>query len=375
MISLKTMNAHALLCRTPSEMTMLSLRRFGPSICHATFFALGLLLLSYFEHSTALGEEYSDDRVIERADPPQFGFFAKAIDCDGIFIRASAGVQDRALLTVCHGISAMLATMKVTRNNLRQRGVELHIFAKDQSLADLPENKRSLGGVVARKIANDGERGSAGIYSACGEEGLTEFAGGDGPNDCMYEFAIALMDYGFDDAVRQLILKQFQTSITSGRWRGTRAATDPQDYWAELSMRYFASNPGFRTEGSQIAPGADGLRRYDPEGFALLDLLYSGRKRPIAMEAIRARSVDKFALSHVSTRPAELQLVNNSGQRLRIFWIDPQGDLKPFGELGPYNRVIEKTFFNHVWMIEDERGVELQRFIVEDYLSEVIAAD
>jgi VHL beta domain len=308
--------------------------------------------------------------AIERSDPAYFGFYAKAIDCGGVFIRGSSVVQDSTLLATCARMTTMLSQMDVARKNLRQRGVELHIFGSEQSLADLPESRKSLGGVDT-PLPKDAVFGTIGIYSACREEELAATS----PDLCIREFAVALMNYGFDDEIRKVIEKQYQMSVTAGRWRGTPAAASPQSYWSELSMLYFASQPKFGPAIKSSTQQPDHLRESDPAGFALLDLLYSGKKRPVAIEAIRAREVSKLALSKVNNRPSELQLVNNSGQRLRIFWIDTQGEPRALGELGPYNRTIEKTFFNQVWMIEDERGVELQRFVVEDYVSEVIAAD
>jgi VHL beta domain len=353
-----------------SAMNILSFARFSRSRCCV----ISMMFLSWLALSSRRSDAQASEEptVIQRFDPPQFGFYAKAIDCGGVFIRGSAAVQDAALEAACSRMTTMMAQIDVTQRNLRQRGVELHVFGREQGLADLPENRRSLAGVVTPIPADPG-RGTIAIYSACGEESLTSPS--TGYDLCMREFAVALMDYGFDDEIRRLIAKQYQVSITAGRWRGTPAAVGPESFWAELSMRYFGARPNFIRETPSIAPGPEGLRQYDAAAFALLDLLYSGKKRPAAIEAIRAREVSKLALSHVSNRPAELQLVNNSGQRIRIFWIDTQGESRSLGELGPYNRMIEKTYFNHVWMIEDERGVELQRFVIEDYVSEVIAID
>ncbi|WP_158944392.1 hypothetical protein [Granulicella sp. S190] len=275
----------------------------------------------------------------------------------------------------------MTASMDVAKQNLRQRGVELHIVGRGQELSILPENLSVRGSSkvsgLPQKSDTDGSRAQSGIYSACGEESLLATASDAGKNStdlCMREFAIALMNYGFDDEIRRLIESQYHSSVAAGHWNGTRAAASPEDYWAELSMWYFDIRASFAAQGRSAESAANAIRAEDPSGFALVDLLYTQKKRPVAIEAIRARAVSKLALSSVSKRPAELQLVNNSGKNIRFFWIDTEGELRPIGELGPYNRTIEKTFFQHVWMIEDQRGVEIQRFVIEDYVSEVIAA-
>jgi hypothetical protein len=343
------------------------------SFCMVTlFFGLSLVAESQVE-----GSEFT----VERADPPQFGFYAKSVDCGGVVIRGSSSVKDSTLLSTCAKITTMLSLMDVSRQNLRQRGVELHIAGREQSILDLPESRdqrKLTERVDTKEPLPDEPRAKAGIYSACSEEDqpATDFERmPSGLDMCVRVFAIALMNYGFDAEIRREIATQFRSSIGKGLWQRTLATASVEDYWAELSLRYFNSRGGLLRTDQRSPAGSSDLRQYDPGGFNLLDLIYSGHKRPVAVEAIRARSVSKLALSRVSSRPAELQLVNNSAQRIRIFWIDTEGESRALGELGPYSRVIEPTYFFHVWMLEDQRGVELQRFVVEDYLSEVVAAD
>lgn len=331
--------------------------------------SIALLALS---HLALQAQSNQPKPAIDRIKPPQFGFYAKDINCNGIMIRAGATVQDHSLLQACGDISQMLAHIDIVRQNLMQRGVELHLIANNQTLSTLPEYARVNGNDIQQTV-----RGIPNLYSVCGEESLSAFPDDTDKEDlCLHEFAVAIMRYGFDAAMRKHITAQFRNAIITGLWQGTDAATSPEQYWAELSLWYFGNHGKFMRPAARFpAPGKQSLRQYDPGGYALLDLLYNDRERPKPIEAIRARSVSNRALSSTGHDPAELQLVNNSPQTLRIFWIDPTGQPRSMGELGPYNRTIKDTSLSQVWMLEDQRGVELDRIIVEDYVSEVVAAD
>lgn len=309
---------------------------------------------------------------VEQVNPPLFGFYAKDVTCDGIHIRGAANVQDQSLLRACARVELMLAKIDVVRQNLAQRGAELHLIAVGQSILSLPE-------YADRKEdkALQGARERPGIYTTCGEEAFAESATGErGIDLCTAEFALAIMRYGYDTKIRDRIAGEYRDAVKAGLWRNVPAGASPEQYWAELATWYFGGHGTFlRAENPFPAPGPQGLRQYDPRGYDLLKLLYSGMDRPFAIEAIRARNVSKLAISPASSVPAQLQLVNNGPQPLRLFWIDSDGVTRPVGVLGPYRRTIEDTFLSDVWMVEDERGVEIGRFVVDDPVSEVIAAN
>lgn len=309
---------------------------------------------------------------VEQVNPPLFGFYAKDVICDGIHIRGAANVQDQSLLRACARVELMLAKIDVVRQNLAQRGVELHLIAVSQNILSLPE-------YADRKEDKtlQGARERPGIYIACGEEAFAEPATGEhGIDPCTAEFALAILRYGYDTKIRDRIAGEYRDAVKAGLWTNAPAGASPEQYWAELSAWYFGGHGTFlRAENPFPAPGPLGLRQYDPQGYELLKLLYNGMDRPLAIEAIRARNVSKLAISQASSVPAQLQLVNNGPQTLRLFWIDIDGVTRSVGVLGPYRRAIEDTFLSNVWMVEDQRGVEIGRFVVDDPVSEVIATN
>lgn len=272
-------------------------------------------------------------------------------------------------LSYSHCIKTRIVVGDVVRQNLAQRGVELHLIAVGQSIRSLPEYADRKEDEALR-----GVRERPGIYTACGEEAFAEPATGElGIDPCTTEFALAILRYGYDAKIRNRIAGEYRDAVKAGLRRNAPAGASPEQYWSELSAWYFGGHGMFlHAEDSFPAPGPQGLRQYDPQGYDLLKLLYSGMERPLAIEAIRARNVSKLAISQASNVSAQLQLVNNGPQTLRLFWIDPDGVTRSVGVLGPYRRAIEDTFLSDVWMVEDQRGVEIDRFVVDDPVSEVI---
>ena len=48
------------------------------------------------------------------------------------------------------------------------------------------------------------------------------------------------------------------------------------EFWAELTMWYFGTHGDLGMTGPKPENGRDGLKKYDPEAFALMDDFYSG---------------------------------------------------------------------------------------------------
>lgn len=222
---------------------------------------------------------------VRTIDPPVQGFYAKYLDCGGIPVRSSAAVEDRALDLACGKIDLMLSHIAEVRARLVQQGAELHVIGRAEQTSDLPEFRAERG---KRYVDNTGRsvtidertRGKGGRRSSCGEENLLSLPSDryrGGSDICIHEFSHGIMNFGLTEAQRQRIREQYARSLGAGLWLDSYAATNPQEYWAELSMWYFGAHGDRRMKGPPPADGADGLRRYDPAGYALLDDLYHGR--------------------------------------------------------------------------------------------------
>lgn len=227
----------------------------------------------------------ADDPKVISIEPPEQGFFSKQVLCDGIPIKAHRDVEDRALLEARRRISRMLKNLPVVAENLVDVGAEMEIIGKDQQTSDLPSQRHWKGKTYefhgGRSLTIDQRtRGVGGLPASCGEENLLKL-----PSDryrhhrdiCTHEFAHTVFDYGFSGNVREIIEAQFKKSLEQGLWKTAYASTNPNEFFAELSMWYFDS----RGDYGQIKPmpkeGREWLQNYDHDAFDLLDQIYSGR--------------------------------------------------------------------------------------------------
>ena len=64
-------------------------------------------------------------------------------------------------------------------------------------------------------------------------------------------------------------------------WVKAYAASNPDEFFAELTMWYFVAHGDMNMPEPKPKNGSSGLKEYDPEAFALLADFYQGRL-PIA---------------------------------------------------------------------------------------------
>jgi hypothetical protein len=60
-----------------------------------------------------------------------------------------------------------------------------------------------------------------------------------------------------------------------------------------------------------------------------------------------------------SRERATVRFANDTGNDVQLFWIDFQGERKPYGTLAPGTRRTVETFVSHPWLATDARGREL----------------
>ncbi len=311
---------------------------------------------------SSLPPQPKTDTIIH-LDPPLSGFYAKYLNSGGILIRSANVVDDKALFIASAKVRLMLGKMPGATKNLFKNGSELHIIGKDQQTSDLPEF-RSQKGV---KYMDDGvltdidqrTRGMGGVCASCGEENLLRlptdrYRGGS--DICIHEFAHTIMDYGFDTVIRKKIEAQYHNALNKGLWKDGYAASNPQEYWAELSMWYFGFHGEFLKGTNLPAPGAQSLREYDAGGYKLLDSLYTGIIQPVVEEQKQSVLVSKGAKSGLSTEKADLSVINNTSGKVKLSWVDWDGNEKLYMTLNAKSRIIQPTFISHVWLIEKENG-------------------
>lgn len=348
------------------------MRRCAPVLC-STLLLLLVTALSWAQSQDAAARTVAVTGAsgITHLKPPHFGFYGKLLSCGGISVRAAAAVNDDALLLACQKIQMMLANAPIARQNLVAKGAELHIIGASQNDSDLPEHRYQRGEAYVDSLGHTTDidkrtRGVGGVYSSCGEENLLHLPSDrykNGFDICMHEFAHDIMDNGFDPAIQQEIARVYHSSIGKGLWRGAYAAVNPQEYFAELSTWYFGARGNY-VHDQEPAAGPDGLRAYDPDGYALLNSLYGGSIQPALAYMLVAKHAHPGEVSGVGTSPAQLVLVNNTRERYQLLWVSSTGATTVYGKLEPYSRFAVNTSISHVWEVKDATGQPAARFLV-----------
>ena len=215
-------------------------------------------------------------------NPPEKEFFSKRLDYCGIPIKAHKTVSDTALYEARARLGSMLNHLPTITSNLVTAKVAVHIIGKDQVTTDLPEWRRDKGKPLAEYnglTRDQRTRGMGGRLVSCGEENLLKLEQDKyrGRDICVHEFAHAIRNRAMSQQVRSLFDQQYHRSLKKGLWIKGYAASNPDEFFAELSMWYFGTHGDLNMNEPKPANGSEGLKNYDPEAFALFDDFYQGR--------------------------------------------------------------------------------------------------
>ncbi len=297
-------------------------------------------------------------------------FYTKKLDAEGIFIRANGVVSDESLQEAKRRLSMMLAHLSAVRSNLCNAGAEIHIIGKDQVTSDLPENAHLKGRPFDGSLTVDERtRGLGGLWTSCGEENLLGL-----PKDryrgrdiLVHEFAHNILGNGVPVSFRKRVEQRYRESLATGKWVKAYAATNPDEFFAELSMWYFGTHGDLGMTGTKPENGSDGLRVYDPESFSLLDDFYQGRiqlpaEKYTELKALPA-STENQLRSRTANTPATIIFHNKTGMTLRLFWVDYNGRRKQYGVVQPHGSETRATFASHPWLCVDDNNRDVGLFV------------
>ena len=118
-------------------------------------------------------------------------------------------------------------------------------------------------------------RGLGGRITSCGEENLLNLKGDRYRNEniLVHEFSHAVHRYGIgslDRAFDGRLKATYARAIEAGLWKGTYAATNHSEYWAEGVQSYYDCNAPPNASHNDVNT-REKLARYDPDLFALID--------------------------------------------------------------------------------------------------------
>jgi hypothetical protein len=320
---------------------------------------------------------------IERIDPPLRGFFAKRLVVRGIPILSHEVVSDAALDEAGRRLERLLGRAPAIVANLNALGAELHVAGKDQAITDLPQYRHMKGKPFDGKQTMDERgRGYGGIHCSCCEENLLLLPSDrwkDHRDICSHEFAHGIFGYGLDRAVRQKWEARWKASTAAGKWKGTYAAGNPHEFFAELTMWYIGSRGDYGKLDPPPVPGPRWLRGYDPEAYDLLDDIYSGRLAPGKVEVEDLKPLPAAAEGAVRSQggqPAtEIVFVNRGDTPVELFWLDFEGKRQGRGPLPPGGVESESTYAGHAWLVQKADGTVLGRYVCGRAVGRVVAGE
>mgnify|MGYP001626358325 CR=1 FL=1 len=205
-------------------------------------------------------------------------FYKKFVSAGGIPIIGSEKVSDHALLEAAYIINNMLSGRDDLREAIIRNKVRVVVMAYNEFTTDIPEHSdlqpkdywdRRARGLGATKIRP---------ATSCGEENLLCF-----PNDpyfdenilihefghTIHEIALAEVDPTFDARLKAA----YEQAIKEGLWRGTYAATNRHEYWAEGVQIWFHANRTLAHEHNFVNT-REQLKNYDPRLATLLEEVF-----------------------------------------------------------------------------------------------------
>ena len=237
---------------------------------HAALVLVSLAQLTVPSHG---GPEVQPPSGALRARFELTDFYDQWLDAEGMPIVASAKVEPAALREAHFLIMKMLGDRPDILEALGANGVRFTVMAHDEWTTDVPEHAdlaparfwdrraRGLGPTPARPSVS------------CGEENLLAFPGDpySTENILIHEFAHAIHLMGLSTTTPTFgarLSEAYRSAMAAGRWEGTYAASNPQEYWAEGVQSYFDTNRTNDHDHGEVDTREE-LLEHDPELYAL----------------------------------------------------------------------------------------------------------
>ncbi len=227
------------------------------------FLPLLLCLLSWVSHKAA-GATVGPVPDPVRRDLKLGEFYQKHIDLDGFAVLGSSNVSDHAMLEAAWIIRQMLTNRADIVHALSTNRARLVVMAHNEYTTDIPEQASMKPKVYWDRRA----RGLGGRIASCAEENMLCFPGDpySTENILVHEFshvihgvALRSLDPSFDRRLRDA----YRSATNAGLWKGTYAATNPGEYWAEACQSWFDNNRQNDALHNHVDTRPE-LKEYDP---------------------------------------------------------------------------------------------------------------
>lgn len=205
-------------------------------------------------------------------------FYQKIIDLGGMPVVGSAKVSDAALSEAAYLARKMVGHRPELFAAIGKAGVRFAIMAHDEYTTDIPEHASLTPRVYwDRRARGLGATAENPAVSAA-EENLLSFPGDPYPREiiAIHEFAHTVHEVGMaaaDPTFDARLQKVYKDAMAAGRWKGTYAAVDHKEFWAEASQDWFdnnAANDALHNDCNS----REKLKAYEPAVAALCAEVY-----------------------------------------------------------------------------------------------------
>jgi hypothetical protein len=316
---------------------------------------------------------------IEHLDPPLRGFFSKRLVVHGTPILAHCVVDTAALDEAARRIDRLLNRAPGIVANLNALNVTLQIIGRDQAVTDLPQYRHMKGRPFeGHQTMDERGRGYGGIECSCSEENLLSLPSDryrDHRDICSHEFAHSIFGFGLTPEIRGRVEAQWRRAIDAGKWKGMYAATNADEYFAELTMWYVGSRGDYGKLDPPPSPGARWLRSYDSEGYQLLDDVYSGRLAPGRITVTDLQPLPASAEGQIKSSSGPITQIifeNRTDKPIHLYWLDFKGARAERGTVAPGTTRCDCTYASHAWFVQYEDGVFIGIYVAERTVNRII---
>lgn len=196
-------------------------------------------------------------------------FYQKHIDLESLPIVSSSNVSDYALLEAAWIVRKMLAHRPELPGAMASNNVRLAVMAWNEFTTDIPEHSDLESAVYwdrrARGLGATKRRPAV----SCAEENLLCYPGDpySTENILIHEFSHAIHEMGLsiiDPTFDKRLRAAFDSAKEKQLWKGTYAASDRKEYWAEGAQSWFDDNRESDALHNHVNTRAE-LKEYDPE--------------------------------------------------------------------------------------------------------------
>ncbi|MBX3441640.1 MAG: hypothetical protein KF774_04475 [Planctomyces sp.] len=235
-------------------------------------------------------------------------FYGRHLDVLGIPIIASGDVSDVALQEAGHLVMKMLEHRPDVAAAIAESGVRIAIMAPNQFTTDIPEHSDLTPAAYWNRRARG--LGATHVRPAvsCGEENLLCLPGDPyaAENILIHEFGHVIHQIGMGGVDRtwdRRLRETYEQALAEDLWKGTYAASNHSEYWAEAVQSWFDTNRENDAQHNHVNT-RDELREYDPRLAELCaDVLGDGDWRYVRPRD-RTPPSPHFEGFDVASRPA-----------------------------------------------------------------------